>query len=174
MCVALAVLEAVVHVSGPRGDRAIPFAEFHRLPGSHPELDATLEQDEIVVAVELPAGGFSSNYTYLKLRDRLSYAFALVSVAVGLEVSGGQIKRARIALGGVAHKPWRVSGAEALLEGQAPGTDVFEAVAERLMQGAQGFGENDFKVELAHKAIVRALSQAAAGTPQSVTDKRIA
>ena len=174
MCVALAALEAVVHVTGPGGDRAIPFAEFHRLPGSHPEQDTTLGFGEIITAVELPPEGYAAHYTYLKLRDRLSYAFALVSVAAGLTMEGGTIRTARIALGGVAHKPWRVPEAEALLEGQPPGPEVFGATAARLLHGAQGFGENDFKLDLAHRAIVRALAQAAAGTPQSVTDKQIA
>jgi xanthine dehydrogenase YagS FAD-binding subunit len=174
MCVAMAALEAIVHVTGPRGDRAIPMAEFHRLPGDTPEIDTTLAQDEIITAVELPAPRFAQNYTYLKLRDRLSYAFALVSVAVGMELEGGVIRTARVALGGVAHKPWRVPEAEALLEGKAPGREAFEAVAARLLQGARGFGHNDFKIELARRAIRRALSQAAAGTPQGVADKRIA
>ena len=173
MCVALAALEAVVHVSGPRGERAIPFAAFHRLPGDHPELDTTLAQDEIITAVELPPEGYAANYTYLKLRDRSSYAFALVSVAAGMTVEGGKVTKARIALGGVAHKPWRVPEAEALLEGKQVGPEAFEAVAARLLQGAQGYGENSFKIDLARRAIVRALSQAAAGTPQSVADKRI-
>jgi xanthine dehydrogenase YagS FAD-binding subunit len=174
MCVALAALEAVVHVTGPQGDRSIAFADFHRLPGDTPERDTNLEPGEIVTAVELPEQGFSTHYTYLKLRDRLSYAFALVSVAVGMELDGGTVKRVRIALGGVAHKPWRVPEAEALLEGQAPGEDVFRKVAARLMQGAVGQGHNDFKIALATKAVIRALQQAAAGTPQSVSDKRIA
>jgi len=174
MCVALAALEAVVHVTGPQGERSIAFADFHRLPGETPERDTTLEPGEIVTAVELPEQGFSTHYTYLKLRDRLSYAFALVSVAVGMELDGGTVKCVRIALGGVAHKPWRVPEAEALLEGQAPGEDVFRKVAARLMQGAVGQGHNDFKIALATKAIIRALQQAAAGTPQSVSDKRIA
>ena len=174
MCVAMAALEAIVHVTGPRGDRAIPMAEFHRLPGDTPEIDTTLARDEIITAVELPAPRFAQNYTYLKLRDRLSYAFALVSVAVGMELEGGVVRTARVALGGVAHKPWRVPEAEALLEGKAPGREAFEAVAARLLQGARGFGHNDFKIELARRAIRRALSQAAAGTPQGVADKRIA
>jgi xanthine dehydrogenase YagS FAD-binding subunit len=173
MCVALAALEAVVHVSGVRGERTIPFAEFHRLPGDRPELDTTLAHDEIVTAVELPPEGYAANYTYLKLRDRLSYAFALVSVAAGLTVEGETVKCARIALGGVAHKPWRVPQAEALLEGKQAGPEAFEPVATRLLQGAQGFGENGFKIDLAHRAIIRALSQAAAGTPQPVADKQI-
>ena len=175
MCVALAALEAVVHVSGPDGERAIPFAEFHRLPGDRPEADTTLVQGEIVTAVELPASaaGFAGHHTYLKLRDRQSYAFALVSVAVGLEMQDGRVGRARIALGGVAHKPWRVPEAEALLEGKPAEAVQFTAVADRIMQGAKGYSHNAFKVDLAHRAIIRALEQAAAGTPQSQTDKRI-
>ena len=173
MCVALAALEAVVHVEGPRGARAIPFADFHRLPGDTPARDTNLGAGEIVTGVELPEEGFARNYTYLKLRDRLSYAFALVSVAVGMTVEGGRIGRARVALGGVAHKPWRVPEAEAMLEGEAPGEAVFERVAARVMKGAVGQGGNDFKVPLARKAIVRALGQAAAGTPQGVADKRV-
>ncbi len=174
MCVALAALEAVVHVEGPGGARAIPFGDFHRLPGDAPERDTTLRPGEIVTAVELPAEGYATHFTYLKLRDRLSYAFALVSVAVGMVVEDGRIARARVALGGVAHKPWRVAEAEASMEGEVPEEALFGRVAERLMQGATGQGQNDFKVPLAHKAIVRALQQAAAGTPQGVADKRVA
>ena len=107
MCVALAVLEANVHVTGPRGERVIAFADFHRLPADTPQRDTNLDADELVTSIELPPRGFATNYTYLKIRDRLSYAFALVSVAVGLELEGGAIKEARFALGGVAHKPWR-------------------------------------------------------------------
>ena len=107
MCVALAALDATVHVTGPAGERAIAFADFHRLPGDTPQRDTNLQPDEIITAVELPAQGFAANYTYLKIRDRLSYAFALVSVAAALELEGDTIKEARLALGGVAHKPWR-------------------------------------------------------------------
>jgi xanthine dehydrogenase YagS FAD-binding subunit len=173
MCVALAALEAVVHVQGPRGGRSIAFSDFHRLPGDAPQRDTTLEPGEIVTMVELPPEGYAGHYTYLKLRDRLSYAFALVSVAAGLLVEGGTVTRARIALGGVAHKPWRVPEAEALLEGQVAGEAVFDRVAERIMEGAEGQGQNTFKIPLAQKAIVRALQQAAAGTPQGVADKHI-
>lgn len=174
MAVAMAALEAVVLVEGPDGARSIPLADFHRLPGDRPETDTTLNAGEIITAVELPASGFPTHFTYLKLRDRLSYAFALVSVAAGMELEGGHIMRARLALGGVAHKPWRVPEAEAMLQGQAPSEALFTRAAERLMQGAVGQGHNDFKIALAHKAIVRALQQAAAGTPQGVSDKRIA
>jgi xanthine dehydrogenase YagS FAD-binding subunit len=174
MCVALAVLEAEVRVEGPGGERVIPFADYHRLPGDEPSKDNTLQPGEIVTAIDLPNNGFAENYTYLKLRDRLSYAFALVSVAVGLTLEGGKISKARIALGGVAHKPWRVPSAEALLEGQAPSPELFSRVADAMLQGAVGQGTNDFKIDLARRAIRRALRQAAAGTPQSQTDKHVA
>ncbi|WP_159350709.1 FAD binding domain-containing protein [Roseomonas harenae] len=173
MAVALAALEAVVKVAGPRGERDIPLADFHRLPGDTPEKDTNLGADEIILAVELPEARFAKNYTYLKLRDRLSYAFALVSVAAALEMDGDKVVEARIALGGVAHKPWRVPEAEVMLRGKAPDRMVFETVADRILLGAKGYGGNDFKIELARRAVIRALSQAAAGTPQSQTDKRI-
>jgi xanthine dehydrogenase YagS FAD-binding subunit len=173
MCVALAALEAVVQVSGPGGERSISFAEFHRLPGAHPDKDTSLELGDIITSVDLPAPRFASNYTYLKLRDRASYAFALVSVAAALEMDGPTIKAARIALGGVAHKPWRVPTAEDALAGQKPGPEVFGKVATLLLEGAQSQPGNSFKIALAHKAIVRALRQAADGTPQHATDKQI-
>src|SRR3954468_17279332 len=118
MCVALAALEAKVHVAGPSGERTIAFADFHRLPGDRPDVDNRLRADEIIIAIELPAQGFAANYSYLKIRDRLSYAFALVSVAAALELDGGRIREVRLALGGVAHKPWRDEAAEAQLRGQ--------------------------------------------------------
>ncbi len=173
MCVALAALEVVVQVSGTNGERAIPFAEFHRLPGDRPQLDSTLQPDELITAVDLPAKGFAQNYTYLKLRDRASYAFALVSVAVGLEMDGDTIEEARIALGGVAHKPWRNPEAEAMLKGQSASEEAFQAVADFILRGAQGFTHNTFKIELAKRAIPRALKQAAAGTPQPQTSKKV-
>jgi xanthine dehydrogenase YagS FAD-binding subunit len=173
MCVALAALAATVHLTGPNGDRAIPFADFHRLPGDHPDRDTTLERGEIVTAVELPPEDFSAHHTYLKLRDRLSYAFALVSVAAALDLDGDTIRTARIALGGVAHKPWRVAAAEESLTGQPASADSFAHAADALLSGARGYGHNDFKTGLARQAILRALEQAAAGTPQSQTDKRI-
>jgi xanthine dehydrogenase YagS FAD-binding subunit len=172
--VALAVLEATVRVTGPRGERVIALADFHRLPGDTPQRDTNLEADELVTSVELPARGFAANYTYLKIRDRLSYAFALVSVAVGLELEGGTIKQARFALGGVAHKPWRNARAEAALQGRAPDEAAFAAAADLMLHEARGFGHNTFKIDLARRAIVRALSQAARGTPQSQSNKKIA
>jgi xanthine dehydrogenase YagS FAD-binding subunit len=173
MCVALAALDAVVHVTGPQCDRTIAFADFHRLPGDRPEIDNTLAHGEIVTAVELPAPRFGGSYTYLKLRDRLSYAFALVSVAAALEMDGDRIAEARIALGGVAHKPWRSPEAEALLRGQAASAEAFSAAADRLLAGAEGYGGNDFKIELARRAVIRALGQAAAGTPQPQSKKSV-
>jgi xanthine dehydrogenase YagS FAD-binding subunit len=174
MCVALAALDARVRAVSNAGERTIAFEYFHRLPGDTPDVDTNLRADEIVTAVELPPKGFAKNYTYLKIRDRLSYAFALVSVAVGLELDGDIIKEARLALGGVAHKPWRDREAEAQLKGK-PGTrENFLRAAETMLRGARGFGHNDFKIDLARRAILRALGQAARGTPQSQSDKRIA
>ena len=173
MCVALAALEATVHVAGPEGDRAIPFADFHRLPGNTPDIDTNLAHDEIITAIELPPEQFSRNYSYLKIRDRLSYAFALVSVAAALRIESGAIKDARVALGGVAHKPWRVPDAEQTLEGQQLSRNVFGEAANVILRDAAGFAHNSFKIELARRAILRALEQAAAGTPQSQSVKVI-
>ena len=173
MCVALAALEARVLATGTQGERIIAFSDFHRLPGDTPQIDSNLRADEIITAIELPPKGFASNYTYLKIRDRLSYAFALVSIAVGLDIEGGTIKEARLALGGVAHKPWRDREAEAQLNGAPATRESFLDAAETALRGARGFGHNDFKIELARRAIVRALQQAARGTPQSQADKRI-
>ena len=161
MCVALAALEAVVQVTGKNGERAIPFAEFHRVPGDTPHLDNNLQPDEIITAIDLPAQGFAEHYTYLKLRDRKSYAFALVSVAVALDMDGDAIKETRLALGGVAHKPWRDTEAEMLLQGKSATQENFQHVADAIMRNAKGYGHNDFKIELAKRAIVRALTQAA-------------
>jgi xanthine dehydrogenase YagS FAD-binding subunit len=173
MCVALAALEARVNVTGPGGDRVIPFADLHRLPGDRPDLDTTLGADEIITSVDLPPEGFPGHFTYLKLRDRASYAFALVSVAVGLTLDGDTIATARIALGGVAHKPWRRPEAEALLQGKAPSPEAFAAAADAILEGAVGLSHNAFKIPLARRVIARALKQAASGTPQTIADKRI-
>jgi xanthine dehydrogenase YagS FAD-binding subunit len=173
MCVVLAALEATVHVVGPAGTRAIAFSDFHRLPDNTPQRDTNLEPDEIITAIELPPKGFSANYSYLKIRDRLSYAFALVSVAAALELEGDTIKEARLALGGVAHKPWRVSAAEAVLLGQRADASIFAQAADIMLRGARGYGHNNFKIGLARRAIVRTLSQAAQGTPQSQSVKKI-
>lgn len=176
MCVGLAALEAEVHVAGPGGRRVIAFADYHRLPGDAPDRDNTLKRGEIVVAVVLPpdAEGFAGHHSYLKLRDRLSYAFALVSVAAALRIDGGIVTAARIALGGVAHKPWRRQEAEAVLIGKTADEAVFAGAADLLIEGAWAHKHNAFKIDLARRAVVRALAQSAAGTPQSQTDKRIA
>ncbi|MFB4391783.1 MULTISPECIES: FAD binding domain-containing protein [unclassified Pseudomonas] len=160
MCVALAALEAVVHVQGRGGARQIPFLEFHRLPGDTPERDNQLSVDELVTAIELPPPAFNEHYRYLKIRDRASYAFALVSVAGALKIKGGLIEQARLALGGVAHKPWRDPAAEAQLQGQAPSAAVFAKAADTLLRGAKPLNHNGFKVQLAHRAVVRALTEA--------------
>jgi xanthine dehydrogenase YagS FAD-binding subunit len=166
MCVALRALDATVHVRSREGARAIPFAEFHRLPEDRPELDTTLRPGELITHITLPdARRFAAHSAYIKVRDRLSYAFALVSVAAALDIDeGGVIRAARIALGGVAHKPWRVEEAEQALVGQPASQAVFEQAAARILQGARGHGQNDFKVPLAHNAIVQALNTAVKGT----------
>jgi xanthine dehydrogenase YagS FAD-binding subunit len=163
-----------VHVTGPKGNRTIAFADFHRLPGDQPQRDTNLEPQEIIVALELPAKGFAANYSYLKIRDRLSYAFALISVAAALEMDGRNIREARVAFGGVAHKPWRVAEAESAMRGQPAGPETFGRGADILLRGAKGSGHNDFKIELARRAMIRTLTQAANGTPQSQSDKKIA
>jgi xanthine dehydrogenase YagS FAD-binding subunit len=173
MCVALAALEAKVHVTGPAGERVIAFDDFHRLPGNTPQLDTNLHPNEILTAVELPAQGFARNYSYLKIRDRLSYAFALVSVAAALELEDGTIKEARLALGGVAHKPWRDKAAEAALRGQAPNHATFRHAADLLLRDAKGYAHNTFKIDLARRAVMRTLAQAAQATPQSQSAKKI-
>jgi xanthine dehydrogenase YagS FAD-binding subunit len=173
MCVALAALAATVHVTGPAGERTLALTDFHRLPGETPERDTNLRADEIITAIELPAEGFARHHTYLKIRDRLSYAFALVSVAAALELDGETIKDARLALGGVAHKPWRDPHVEASLRGQPANRGVFLKAAEELLRDARGFAHNSFKIDLARRAIIRALTQAARGTPQSQSGKQV-
>jgi xanthine dehydrogenase YagS FAD-binding subunit len=173
MCVALAALGATVHVLGPSGERTIAFTDFHRLPGDTPQRDTNLQPAEIVTAIELPAEGFATHYTYLKLRDRASHAFALISVAAALRLDRGTIGEARLALGGVAHKPWRNPAAEAALRGQAPSEENFKRAADVLLRDAKGFAHNAFKIDLARRALVRALTQAAHGTPQSQSSKKV-
>lgn len=174
MCVAMAALNAKIRTTGKGGERVIEFSDFHRLPGDTPNIDTNLRDGELITAVDLPAETFTAHYTYLKLRDRLSYAFALVSVAAAFDMKDGRIADAQLALGGVAPKPWRDNDAERILTGEQPGDAVFAAAADKLLEGAQDYGHNGFKINLARRAIVRALKQAAAGTPQSQTDKRVA
>ena len=164
MCVALAALAATVLVQGPDGHREIRFEDFHRLPGDHPQKDNTLEPGEMIVAVRLEPNHFARHSSYLKIRDRLSYAFALVSVAAGLELGpDGSILDIRVAMGGVAHKPWRDPLAEAEFAGKPANEETFRDVARRLLAGAEGQGGNDFKIPLAEQAIVRALNEARTG-----------
>ncbi|WP_296946852.1 xanthine dehydrogenase family protein subunit M [uncultured Massilia sp.] len=165
MCVALRALDATVHVRSAGGGRAIPFADFHRLPGDRPDLDSNLQPGELITHITLPdAAQLRAHSAYIKVRDRLSYAFALVSVAAALDLDGDTIRDARIALGGVAHKPWRVEEAERALVGQPAGPAAFAQAAERILQGARGYGQNDFKLVLAKNAIVQALTTATRGT----------
>jgi xanthine dehydrogenase YagS FAD-binding subunit len=173
MCVALAALDAKIHVTGPAGERVIAFSDFHRLPGNTPHLDTNLHPNEIITAVELPAQRFTANYSYLKIRDRLSYAFALVSTAAALELEGSTIKEARLALGGVAHKPWRDTEAESSLRGKPATQASFTHAADLLLRDAKGYDHNACKIDLAHRATVRTLTQAAKGTPQSQSNKKI-
>ena len=160
MANALAALEAVVNVTGASGDRQIKFEDFHRLPGDTPNIDNNLRGDEIITSIDLPEKGFVEHHAYLKLRDRTSYAFALVSVTVGLEMDGDAIKEARLVLGGVAHKPWRDREAEKSLNGKTATKENFQAVAETIFKDAKGFEHNAFKIELGKRAVVRALRQA--------------
>lgn len=160
MCVALAALEARVRVRGAKGERSIPFAEFHRLPGNTPQIDTNLQHDELILSIDLPPSPFAAHSHYLKVRDRWSYEFALISVAAALDLDGGRIRAARIALGGVAHKPWRVEKAEAALAGQAPARALFESAATQALAEAKTYRYNTFKVEMAKRAIVSALTLA--------------
>ncbi|QRQ99896.1 FAD binding domain-containing protein [Dyadobacter sandarakinus] len=155
MCVALAALDARVQVAGPAGERSIAFGDFHRLPGDKPEVDNTLAAGELITSIDLPAKGFEKYYTYLKIRDRSSYSFALISVALAFELEDGLIREARLALGGVAHKPWRSPEAEQYLAGKEPIPEHFSKAAALALDGAVGYEHNHFKIELARRAIVR-------------------
>ncbi|CAI8702985.1 aldehyde dehydrogenase, FAD-binding subunit [Pseudomonas marginalis] len=161
MCVALAALEARVHVEGRGGARIIEFADFHRLPGDAPQRDNQLADDELITAIELPADHLARHSHYLKIRDRASYAFALVSVAAALELDGDRIVDARLVLGGVAHKPWRDRAVEASLIGRAVSRETFSNAADAVLQDAEPLEHNGFKIKLARRAIIRALSDAA-------------
>ncbi|MBK4737401.1 FAD binding domain-containing protein [Noviherbaspirillum pedocola] len=160
MNVALAALDATVRVKGPRGERVIPIAEFHTLPGDTPQRDTTLAPGELIVAVDLPPSPYAAHAHYLKVRDRASYAFALVSVAAALEMKNGVVKSCRIALGGVAHKPWRAQHAEAILAGKPLSDAVLKDAAAAAVAGAKPLEHNGFKVALAQRAIMRAVREA--------------
>ena len=164
MCVALAALGATVRVRGGKGERTIAFAEFHRLPGKTPQIDTNLRPDELILSIDLPKDAYAGHSSYTKVRDRASYAFALVSAAAALELDGMTIKSARLALGGVAHKPWRSEKAEAMLKGKPATEESFRAAAEEAVRGAKTYEHNAFKVEMAKQTIVRAFTQAAKGT----------
>ncbi|MET0611510.1 MAG: FAD binding domain-containing protein, partial [Pseudomonas caspiana] len=159
--VALAALEAIVHVQGRAGQRTIEFADFHRLPGDAPQRDNQLADDELITAIELPAPSFAGQGKYLKIRDRASYAFALISVAASLELDGDVIRNVRLALGGVAHKPWRDKVVEQMLVGKPVSRENFAAAADALLADAEPLEHNAFKVKLARRAIIRTLSDAA-------------
>lgn len=162
MAVALAILDAVVHVTSRDGARAIPLSQFFRLPGDTPDRDNTVRPGELITGIELPPSEYASHSWYLKVRDRHSYAFALVSVAVGLTITDGIVTSAAIALGGVAAAPWRVPDAESALVGRPGDTESFSAAAELATAGAQPLSQNGFKIELAERAVVRALREASA------------
>jgi len=155
MCVALAALKATVNVSGPQGDRSIAFGDFHRLPGDTPHIDNVLQRGELITSIDLPPKGFAANSSYLKIRDRNSYAFALVSAATLLELDGDTITEARIALGGLAHKPWRIEEAEEFLKGKSATEENFAAAADLILRGAKGYPWNSFKIEMARRVIIR-------------------
>lgn len=163
LCVALAALEAQVLVRGRAGERRVAFADFHRLPADTPERDNCLAVDELVTAIELPAPRFARHCHYLKVRDRASYAFALVSVAAALEPDGERIGELRLALGGVAHKPWRVAELEERFQGHPANRDSYVRFAEALLRDARPLAHNAFKIGLARNAIVRALEEAHSG-----------
>jgi xanthine dehydrogenase YagS FAD-binding subunit len=160
MCIALVALNATVLVTGPKGDRGIPFQNFHRLPGNLPQKDNTLERGELIVAVEIPDNTYKKHVHYLKVRDRTSYAFALVSVAVAVDMQGNTIKDVRLGMGGIAHKPWRLTEAENFLKGKQAFEAVFRQAAELAMRNAKGFGHNNFKLKLAPNTVVEALKVA--------------
>ncbi|GAA4831141.1 FAD binding domain-containing protein [Saccharopolyspora rosea] len=165
MAVAMAALDAVVHTKGPHGERRIPLVDLHRLPGDEPERDTVLEHGELITAVDLPALEFARNSRYRKARDRASYAFALVSVAAAVDVADGRVRDVRLALGGVAHKPWRAARAEEVLRGAAADLAVFHDAAEAELADARPLPGNEFKVPLVRNMVVAVLAELA-GVPR--------
>jgi xanthine dehydrogenase YagS FAD-binding subunit len=161
MCVALAALDARVNVIGANGERAIPFNDFHRLPEDTPHVDTNLQPDELITGIEVPPLGFAKQSLYRKVRDRASYAFALVSVAAALEVENGKVGNVRLAMGGVAHKPWRAFEAERVLMGANAHAESFRRAAEAELASAAGLADNGFKIELAKRTIVSVLGELA-------------
>src|SRR6185437_7182784 len=164
MSIALTALEATVHIQGARGGRILPFADFHRLPGDTPEKDNVLEPGELITSLTLPLPAFPDHVHYLKIRDRTSYAFALVSVAAALQLDGGNVRAVRLVMGGVAHKPWRLGAAEDFLRGKPATVENFRQAAYLAMQGAKAYAYNQFKLTLAPNAIVQALKTASGVT----------
>jgi xanthine dehydrogenase YagS FAD-binding subunit len=164
MCVALLALDAVVHTRGPRGERSIALADFHTPAAAQPEVESVLEQGELVTSVTLPQSPLSAHSAYVKIRDRASFAFALASAAVAFELDGASIKQARVALGGVGSKPWRCPDVEQALVGRPATRDTFSAAAALALREAKTTRDNQFKVELARRVIVRALSQVGSST----------
>jgi xanthine dehydrogenase YagS FAD-binding subunit len=162
MPVAMTALGAMVRVRGPKGERTIPLNAFYVTPGDHPERETVLKHGEMITAVDIPSLGFGRRSHYRKVRDRASFAFALASAAVALDVSGGKVRDVRIALGGVGTKPWRSTAAENALKGKPATAAAFRAAAEVALSGAVPHGENAFKIELAKRTLVRALSTVAA------------
>lgn len=160
MCVGLVALDAQVVIAGIKGERKINFIDFHRLVGTTAEKDNNLQKGELILRLEIPINNWNKNFHYLKVRDRSSYAFALVSVAAALEIKDGVISNARLAMGGVAHKPWRLTAVETFLKGKQASLAIFEEAAKLAMNGAKGFGENDFKLKLAPNTIIEALTVA--------------
>ena len=165
MCVPMVALDAVVEIEGAAGRREVPLEAFHTLPGTTPEIESVLLPGELIVAVRLPSSGMAGHSRYLKVRERTSYAFAVVSAAASLRMEGGVIADARLALGGVALKPWRARAAERSIVGAAPDAAAFRRAADAALEGAAPSGDNAFKIELARRLVVRAFTLAAAGTP---------
>ncbi|MEG3159098.1 xanthine dehydrogenase family protein subunit M [Sphingomonas sp. LB2R24] len=161
MCVALTALDAIVHIDGVAGARTLPFAELHRLPGDHPDRDTVLAPGELITAITVPPMPFATNSTYRKVRDRASYAFALVSVAAALRIDDGRVGNVRIALGGVAHKPWRALKAEAILRGAVPSAALFREAALAELADAHPLRDNGFKIELVKRTLVAVLGDLA-------------
>jgi xanthine dehydrogenase YagS FAD-binding subunit len=169
-CVPLVALDAVVEIEGRAGRREVALEALHRLPGDTPQQETVLEPGDLIVALRLPADApaFAAHARYLKVRERTSFAFAVVSAAAGLRIEHGRIREARLALGGVAAKPWRARAAEKILAGASPGQEVFRRAAEAALAEAKPSGDNQFKIELAQRILVRALTLAATGTPEHV------
>jgi xanthine dehydrogenase YagS FAD-binding subunit len=159
MSVAMAALDSIIHIQGTKGTRTVKFVDFHLLPGKTPHLEHNLKTGEIITAVEIPALSFSTKSHYLKARDRASYQFALASAAVALDIQSGTIQAARVALGGVGTKPWRSSEAEQMLSGKPAGLAAYQAAADAALAGAKAYKDNGFKIELAKRTLVRALTE---------------